>query len=70
MYARTKILNGFKGVQFIFFGVAFVVLLDGAIIPTWCDCLKLFYSSSKACRSIVGDAIRWRFFFCFVMHYC
>jgi hypothetical protein len=34
MYARTKILNGFKGVQFIFFGVAFVVLLDGAIIPT------------------------------------
>jgi hypothetical protein len=52
--------------KFIFVGVAFVVLLDGAIIPAWWDWLKLFYSSSKACKSIVGDAIRWRFlnFFC------
>jgi len=52
--------------KFIFVGVALVVLLDGAIIPTWWDWLKLFYSSLKACRSIVGDAIRWRFNFFFL----
>ncbi len=59
MHARKDSMDP-REFKFIFVGVALVVLIDGAIIPTWWDWLKLLCSSSKACRSIVGDAIQWR----------